>query len=271
MASREVVRCRDLVCGYGGNVTVRDVNLVVNAGEVVTVIGGSGSGKSTLLKTLIGLLPPLAGSVDLLGRDLRELDRSQRRTLGRRVGMLYQEDALFGSMSVLDNVCLPLSELTDLPPNAIELAARSRLALVDVLAIERSLPSQISGGQSKRAALARATILDPELLFCDEPTSGLDPVAAAQVDALLLRFRDVLGMAVIAVTHDVIGVQSIADRAIVLGAGGIVAQGTVAELEASERPQVKAFFQRARPERAARERSMEPWQTDSRSSSSPRS
>lgn len=244
--SDQVCSCSGLSAGYGEEPVLRDVTLSVRRGEIVTILGGSGSGKSTLLRTLAGLLEPLAGSVRLLGQDPYALDRERRRDLNRRVGVLYQSDALFGSMSVFDNVALPLQELTNLPRSVIERLVRARLALVDVLSVERSFPDRISGGQSKRAALARATILDPWVLLCDEPTSALDPVAGAQVDRLLLRLRAALGMAIVAVTHDVESVRTIADRAVVVGDGRVRAIATVPELELSADPEIRAFFGRGR-------------------------
>lgn len=242
MASSEVLSCRDLACGYDGVAVVRGVDLSVRAGEIVTILGGSGSGKSTLLKTLAGIIPPLSGRVQLLGREPFALESAERRRLHEGIGMLYQSDALLGSMTVLENVTLPLRELTNLPPAVIELAGRARLALVDVLDIQDRPPSQISGGQGKRAALARATILDPGILFCDEPTSALDPLAAAQVDAILLRLRDAFRMAIVAVTHDSASVRSISDLVVALGEGGVRAVGTVADIER----EVPSFFERGR-------------------------
>lgn len=242
MASDELLCCRDLSCGYEGHVVVRGVDLSVRKGEIMTILGGSGSGKSTLLKTLAGLIPPLGGVVRLLGREPFALESAERRKLHQSIGMLYQSDALLGSMTVLENVTLPLRELTDLPKAVVELAGRARLALVDVLDIQGRSPGQISGGQSKRAALARATILDPTLLFCDEPTSALDPLAAAQVDAILLRLRDAFRMGIVAVTHDPASVRSISDLVVALGDGGVRAVGTVSEIER----EVPSFFGRGR-------------------------
>lgn len=240
MANAELVSCRDLSCGYGGEAVISGVSLKLKQGEILTILGGSGSGKSTLLKTLAGIVPPLAGSVRLLGRDPFSLSAAERRRLQRGIGILYQNDALFGSMTIFENTALPLGELTDLPREVVALAARSRLALVDVLETEGRLPSQISGGQSKRAALARATILDPSLLFCDEPTSALDPLAATQIDATLLRLRDAFQMAIVAVTHDPATVRRVSDLVIALGEGGVRAAGTVADIERA----VPSFFER---------------------------
>lgn len=247
MATEPIVSCRRLTCGYGGRAVVRDVDLTVERGQILMILGGSGSGKSTLLKTLAGTLPPLSGEVRLLGEDPYALEPEQRRLLHRRAGMLYQNDALFASMSVLDNVCIPPLELTELPKEVIALLARSRLALLGVLDIEHQYPAEISGGQSKRVALARATVLDPEVLFCDEPTTGLDPPGAAYIDALLTHFRDVLRMAIVAVTHDVASVRAIADRAIVLVRGRIAAEGTFQDLENNPDPSVQALLHRTAP------------------------
>jgi phospholipid/cholesterol/gamma-HCH transport system ATP-binding protein len=165
------------------------------------------------------------------------------------VGVVFQRDALFGSMTLLENLLLPLRALTRLSAELARELARAKLALVDLEALEHRLPSEVSGGQGKRAALARATMLDPSLLLCDEPTSGLDPVVAAQIDRIMLQFRDALGVAIVAVTHDVASVQTISDRVILLRDGAIYAQGTVSELELDRRPPVYDFFHRLPAER----------------------
>ena len=239
-----VVECRGVSVGYGEEPVVRDVDLSVRRGEIVALLGGSGSGKSTLLKAITGLLRPLAGEVRLFGRPLHEVDTDERDALLRRTGMVFQQDALFGSMSVLDNVALPLRELTSLPAPVIEEMARMKLALVGLEGLEDRLPSRISGGQRKRAALARASVLDPEVIFCDEPSAGLDPVVAASVDDTLLRFRDVLHITILAVTHELESIRTIADRAVMLGEGGVLASGTIDELSRSDEPYVHNFFLR---------------------------
>jgi phospholipid/cholesterol/gamma-HCH transport system ATP-binding protein len=241
---RELVSCRDLVSGYDGNAVTGPVTFTVRRGEIVALVGGSGSGKSTLLRTLLGLLPPVEGGLCLFGTELGKLEAEAKRALYRRIGVLFQGDALLTSVSVIDNVTLPLRELTDLPEPVVTRLGRARLSLLEIASLENSLPSQVSGGQAKRTALARATILDPELLFCDEPTSGLDPPTAGQIDRTLLRFRDVLGMTVFAVTHDLESVRSISDRVLVLGRGGILAAGRMHELERHEDPEVQRFFER---------------------------
>lgn len=239
-----VVQCRGVAVGYGETPVLQGVDVEVRRGEVLGIMGGSGSGKSTLLKALVGLLPPMAGTVRLFGTELYGLTAGERSALLRRTGMLFQQGALFGSMTALENVMMPLRELTALPEPIMVEMARMKLALVGLEEFEARLPADLSGGQRKRVALARAAVLDPEIIFCDEPTSGLDPVVAATIDRNLLRLRDVLGITIVAVTHDVETVRTIGDRAVMLAEGGIVAEGTIEELESSRDPGLYAFFHR---------------------------
>jgi phospholipid/cholesterol/gamma-HCH transport system ATP-binding protein len=192
--------------------------------------------------TEVGLLPPLAGGVSLLGEDMYSLDDEGRRRLLRRTGMAFQQDALFGSISIMDNVALPLRELTKLPNPIICEMARLRLALVGLSGFEKRMPAQMSGGQRKRAALARASIMDPEIIFCDEPSAGLDPVVAAELDDTLLKFRDVLGITIVIVSHELDSVRALADRAIMFGKGRALATGTIPELEQSRNEDVYHYF-----------------------------
>jgi len=235
--------CRKLTVGYAEDQPVlSDIELEVRRGEIVALLGGSGSGKSTLLRTITGLQPPLAGGVSLLGQDIYELDDEARRALLRRTGMAFQQDALFGSLTIQDNVALPLRELTKLPEPIICEMARMRLALVGLAGFERRQPAALSGGQRKRAALARASILDPEIIFCDEPSAGLDPVVAAELDDTLLRFRDVLGITIVIVSHELESIRALADRAIMFGHGKMLASGTLSELEHSQNEEVYHYF-----------------------------
>ncbi|HEY6035059.1 MAG TPA: ATP-binding cassette domain-containing protein [Kofleriaceae bacterium] len=235
--------CRKLTVGYAEDQPVlSDIELEVRRGEIVALLGGSGSGKSTLLRTITGLQPPLAGGVSLLGEDMYTLDDEARRSLLRRTGMAFQQDALFGSLTVQDNIALPLRELTKLPEPIICEMARMRLALVGLAGFERRLPAALSGGQRKRAALARASILDPEIIFCDEPSAGLDPVVAAELDDTLLRFRDVLGITIVIVSHELESIRALADRAIMFGHGKMLASGTLTELEHSQNEEVYHYF-----------------------------
>lgn len=239
-----LVECRGVAVGFGDTRVLTGVDLAIERGTIVTLLGGSGSGKTTLLRALTGLQAPLAGEVRLLGEDLYALDEEARRRVLRRTGVAFQQDALFGAMTVLDNVALPVRELTRLPEPVIGEMARIKLALVGLAGFEHRPPNSLSGGQRKRAALARAAILDPEIIFCDEPSAGLDPVVAAGLDDTLRRLRDALGVTIVAVTHELASIRAIADRAIMLGDGGVIAEGTVSELERSDNQDVHNFFHR---------------------------
>jgi phospholipid/cholesterol/gamma-HCH transport system ATP-binding protein len=233
-----------VTCGYGDKVILRDIDLSVRHGEILTILGGSGCGKSTLLKVLIGLLPPLAGKVLFLGKDLYAISEPERNELLRQMGVMFQAGALFGSLSAGENIAWPIREHLLLPePIAAELA-RMKLALVGLSQFEHALPSDLSGGQRKRVGLARALALDPVILFCDEPSAGLDPVTAAAIDETFLELRETLALTVVAVTHELQSIKRISDRAIMLGDRGILAQGTVAELAQSENQEVRDFFAR---------------------------
>jgi phospholipid/cholesterol/gamma-HCH transport system ATP-binding protein len=235
--------CRKLTVGYEPEHPVlSDIDLEVRRGEIVALLGGSGSGKSTLLRTITGLQPPIAGGVSLLGEDMYALDPEARRVLLRRTGMAFQQDALFGALSIEDNVALPLRELTKLPMPIICEMARMRLAIVGLAGFEKRLPAALSGGQRKRASLARASIMDPEIIFCDEPSAGLDPVVAAELDDTLLKFRDVLGITIVIVSHELDSVRALADRAIMFGHGKMLATGTLPELEQSRDEEVYHYF-----------------------------
>ncbi len=241
-----LLECRDLACGYDKPL-LEHIDLVVEEGEIVALLGGSGCGKSTLLRTITGLLPPLSGEVLLFGESLYDLPPDGKNELLRRTGTAFQQDALFGSMTIGDNIALPLRELTKLPSSLIAEMTRMKLGLVGLGGFEGRMPNSLSGGQRKRAALARATILDPRLVFCDEPSAGLDPVVAATIDDTLKQFRATLGITLVVVTHVIESVRAIADRAVMLAGGRICASGTLAELEASTAPEVFAFFHRVPP------------------------
>ncbi len=243
-AAGDALAVEGLVAGYG-DVTILDgVSLRVARGEVRVVLGGSGSGKSTLLKHCIGLLEPVRGNVRLLGQALNDLEGAERVALLRRIGVLFQSGALLGSITVGENVALPLREHTDLPEPVIHELVALKLAGVEMAHAVNLLPSELSGGMRKRAALARAMALDPEVLFCDEPSAGLDPLTSAELDELILRLRDRYGMAIVVVTHELASIERIADRAIMLSGGKALADGTLEEIKGSDHGEIRAFFQR---------------------------
>jgi phospholipid/cholesterol/gamma-HCH transport system ATP-binding protein len=213
---RTVMSVRGLIAKYGEHTVLQGVDLEVRRGEIRVILGGSGGGKSTLLKNCIGLVHPAGGEVRILGEDLTALEGQARASLLNRVGVLFQNGALLGSLTIRENVALPIREHTDLEPDVIEELVRLKLAQVELSHAEFLLPSELSGGMRKRAALARAMALDPEILFCDEPSAGLDPLTSAELDELLMRMRDRFGMAIVVVTHELHSIETIADTAIML-------------------------------------------------------
>ncbi|MDX2091555.1 MAG: ATP-binding cassette domain-containing protein [Kofleriaceae bacterium] len=236
-----IIQCIDVAVGYDEPV-LEHVDLEVYPSEIVALLGASGSGKSTLLRALCGLQPPLAGELRLFGEPLYGVHGEQRAALLRRLGTAFQSDALFSSMTIEENVALPLRELTNLPETVIAEMVRMRLELVGIPELAGRNRAQISGGQRKRAALARASILDPPLILCDEPTAGLDPLVAAGIEHTLLQFRRVLGSTVVIVSHELESIRATADRAVMLANGRVSAGGTYDELARSADPTVRAFF-----------------------------
>lgn len=221
---------------------VAGVDLSIERDSIVTIIGGSGSGKSTLLRAMTGLLAPLRGQVCLFGEDIYALPPRARGRLLSRTGVVFQHDALFGSLTVLENVMFPVVQVADIPrPVALEMA-RIKLGLLGIAELADRMPSDISGGQRKRAALARATVLDPEVVFCDEPTSGLDPINAHLLARLLVDLRDTQGTTIVAATHDMQTVRLVSDRTVVLADGAIRAVGTPDDLVNAGDRRVRAFF-----------------------------
>jgi phospholipid/cholesterol/gamma-HCH transport system ATP-binding protein len=239
-----LVECAGIACGYDRPV-LEGVDLAVGHGEIVALLGSSGSGKSTLLHTIVGLLPPIAGDVRLFGAPIYELDLDDRDELLRRTGMAFQQDALFGSMSVAENVALPLREQGRLAEPVIAEIVRLALAIVELGGMEDRPPASLSGGERRRAALARAIAHEPAIVFLDEPFAGLDPVVAASIGDMLGRLRDVFGTAMVVVAHELASIRRIANRAVLLAGGTVRAAGTFYELEASGDPVVFEFFRAA--------------------------
>lgn len=242
-----IIRVEHLTARFGERTVFEDVSFEVRRGEVFGILGPSGSGKSTLLKHMIGLYRPAAGRVLIEGQDLAAASGEERRRLVRRFGVMYQMGALFGSMTLLENVRLPLEEFTDLPPEARDLVARGKLRMVDLEEAADARPDELSGGMRKRAAIARAMALDPAILFLDEPGSGLDPILSAELDETILSLRRILGVTFVVVTHELASTYAVADRVILLDAHGrgIAAQGDPRELrERAEPAWVRRFFRR---------------------------
>ena len=242
-----IIRVVGLDTGYDGVPILNDVNFEVRRGEVFGILGGSGSGKSTILKNMIGLLPPIAGQILFGDVDIATVDMEARERIMSRFGVMYQSGALFGSMTLLENVRLPLETRTRLPDDAIDLIARMKLELVGLEAFTAHMPAELSGGMQKRAGIARAMALDPEILFLDEPSSGLDPITAASLDATIRRLAEGTGVTFVLVTHDLASVYTATDRVILIErrAKGIIAEGDPRKLrDESDDPRVRAFFRR---------------------------
>jgi phospholipid/cholesterol/gamma-HCH transport system ATP-binding protein len=250
----ELIRAENLVVRFGEHTVLDGVSLTLHRREILVILGTSGCGKSTLLRHLVGLRKPEGGTVTLLGRNLYALDDDQREEALKRVGMLFQSGALFNSLTLEENIAFPLIEHRGVAPEVAAVIARMKLALVGLEQAARLLPAEISGGMKKRAGLARALALDPEILLFDEPSAGLDPVTARALDDLILELRDRLGVGIIVVTHELGSIDVIADRAVMLDRGRVIASGTLAEVRAVDHRQVRAFFAREAARDSARAR-----------------
>jgi phospholipid/cholesterol/gamma-HCH transport system ATP-binding protein len=238
------ISVRDLRVKYGEREILHGISFDVPAGKTLVILGGSGSGKSTLLRALVGLETPSAGSIWIGGKDFASMPESERDELRKKMGMSFQSGALFGSMTVAENVALPLREHTQLDESTIDIMVRLKLNQVGLSGFENYMPAQLSGGMKKRAAVARALAMDPEVLFFDEPSAGLDPIIAAGIDDLILKLKQAFHITIIVVTHELASAFLIADRMILLIKGNIVVDGTPDELRQSTQPRVRQFLDR---------------------------
>lgn len=247
MEKHKIIQVRDLIVGYGTDIILENISFDVPEGEIFIVLGESGCGKSTLLKHLIGLIPPLSGQIRIDGKDISNCNETTFKKILRKIGVLYQSTALFGSMTIAENVSLPIKEYTDLPQKSVDTLVKMKLNMVNLKGYENHLPSEISGGMRKRAGLARAMALNPKILFFDEPSAGLDPVTSVELDNLITHLNKSLGTTMVIVTHELQSIFNVAHRVIMLDkqTKGIIAEGNPKHLkDHSENPFVRNFFNR---------------------------
>ena len=252
------IRLEGLTIGYGDTAVVSGIDAVLPGGKISVILGGSGCGKSTLLKHILRLHPLLAGRIMIGGHDLATLDRRGMHCLRQRMGVLFQDGALLGSLTLGDNVALPLREHTKLSEKDVHERVLAKLGLVGLADFHEYYPNELSGGMRKRAGLARAMVMDPPLLFCDEPTSGLDPVTAAELDQLLLELKSRSDMTMVVVSHDLDSMRTIADHVLVLGDGHVLFQGSLAELDATQDEYLRRFLDRQAAARTSPRLTMPP-------------
>jgi len=242
--SGDTIEVEHLHSHFGPRHILKDVNLAVRDGEIMVIMGGSGSGKTTLLNHLLGLLIPTSGTIRVLGQDINAIDPVALQSLRTRTGVAFQSGGLLSSLTVGENIALPLREHTDLDETTIGIITRLKLEVVSLAGFEHLMPAELSGGMIKRAALARAIVTDPRLLFCDEPSAGLDPVVASAIDDLILRLRDAMGMSMVVVTHDLDSAFKIADRICVLDKGEVLALDTVDAIRKSPNVRIQNLLNR---------------------------
>src|SRR6202049_953290 len=244
VGAEPMISVRDLHVKYGITEILHGVSFDVRRGETLVIMGGSGSGKSTVVRTRIGLEKPSSGHVLIKGKDVAAIGEAELDEVRKKIGMSFQGGALFGSMTVGENVGLPLREHTKLEDSTIEIMVRLKLEQVGLAGFEYYMPSQLSGGMRKRAAVARALAMDPEILFFDEPSAGLDPIIAAGIDQLILELKRAFHMTILVVTHELASAFLIADRIVLIDRGNILAIGTIAEMQSSAQPRVRQFLDR---------------------------
>jgi phospholipid/cholesterol/gamma-HCH transport system ATP-binding protein len=244
-----MISVRDLRVQYGEREILHGVSFDVPHGETLVILGGSGSGKSTLLRTLIGLERPSSGQIWMKGQDVAAISHAGLNEIRKKIGMAFQGGALFGSMTVGENVGLPLREHSTLEDSTIDIVVRLKLNQVGLLGFENYMPSELSGGMKKRAAFARAMVMDPEILFFDEPSAGLDPIIAAGIDNLIIQLKKAFHMTMIVVTHELASAFLIADHMLLIDKGNAIAFGTVEQMRSNQEPRVRQFLDRvAEPE-----------------------
>jgi len=239
-----VIVVKDLVTHYGDREILHGVDVTIHQGEIMVIMGGSGSGKTTFLRHLLGLEKATSGSIQLLGHELTEMNEVELYELAKKMGVAFQGGALFSSMTVGENVMLPLMEHTKLDPETMEIMMRLKLQVVKLGGFEDLMPSELSGGMIKRAAFARSVIMDPAVLFADEPSAGLDPVVSRSLDELILELRDALGMTIVVVTHELDSAFTIADRITILDKGNILVTGSVDEIKNSSNERIQNLLNR---------------------------
>ncbi len=238
-----IIKTNNLIAKYGDKIVLDGISVEMYKGEVTVILGTSGCGKTTLLKNILRMYQPYSGSVEILGQEVTQLDDEEFDEILKRTGMLFQNGALLNSISVYDNVAIPLEQHTNLPREIIDRIIKTKLHLVNLDHAVYLTPSELSGGMKKRAALARALALEPEILFCDEPSAGLDPVTSADLDKLIINLKNQLKMSMVIVTHELASIHRIADRIIYLHKGKLLFTGSLEEAKKSGIPQVEEFFE----------------------------
>ena len=262
--SMPMVSVRDLRVSYGAVEILHGINFEVKPGETLVILGGSGSGKSTLLRTLVGLERASSGEIWIKGKNIAAISQTELDEIRKKIGMSFQGGALFGSMTVGDNVALPLREHTKLEESTIDIILRLKLEQVGLAGFEYYMPSQLSGGMKKRAAVARALAMDPEILFFDEPSAGLDPIIAAGIDQLILELKKAFRMTIVVVTHELASAYLIADRMVLIDKGNVLSIGTTEEMRSSSQPRVRQFLDRVAEPEVSRESDYLEMLTDNR-------